>query len=151
MRTFRFRTHSIGALAILTLTGGVAVAQNPSADVLNALEVRQLISHAEPGDHTRLSAHFAALADKYTAEATRHTSMAQDVVGNPSRSLTTGLVTHCNRLAKLNAESAATLRQLAVHHERLAAGAPSTAPASGAANEATAAAARHNELAGLDR
>jgi hypothetical protein len=131
MRTFHIRTLSISTLAIFTLTG-VALAQNRSAGVLNALEVRQLISHTEPGDHAGLGAHFTALADQYTAEARRHKSMAQEVVGNPSRNLTTGLATHCNRLAKLNTESAATLRQLAIHHERLAAGVPSTAKASGA-------------------
>lgn len=37
--------------------------------------------------------------------------------------------THCARLALLNTESAATLRELAAHHERLALGTPSTAPA----------------------
>jgi hypothetical protein len=39
---------------------------------------------------------------------------------------------HCKRLAELNTQSAATLRELAGHHKALAAGAVSTPPAAGA-------------------
>jgi len=42
-----------------------------------------------PGDNARLAAHFTALADRYAAEAKRHTSMAQSFVDNPSRNLGT--------------------------------------------------------------
>lgn len=128
MRTIPFRVLSIGALAFLTLAGG-AVAQTRSSAVLNALEVRTLVASAEPGDNARLSAHFAALAERYTAEAKRHTAMAQAFVGSPSRRVAVNSAAdHCKRLAQLNTESAATVRELATHHERLAAGAPSIAP-----------------------
>lgn len=40
---------------------------------------------------------------------------------------------HCNQLAKLNREAAATLGDLALHHKKLASGAPSTLPPNGAA------------------
>jgi hypothetical protein len=60
-----------------------------------------------------LSAHFSALAERYVAEAARHTSMSRSFVGNPSRNLGTGLSVHCTRLADLNTQSATTLRDLA--------------------------------------
>jgi len=126
MRTIQVRALAIGALTLFTF-GGVATAQTQSSAVLNTLEVRQLVARAEPADHARLSAHFAALAERYTVEAKRHTSMSQGFVGNPSRQLATGMSAHCKRLAELNTQSAATLRELAAHHDRLAAGAPSTA------------------------
>ena len=127
MRTIHFRTLSIGALALFAFAGGAA-AQTKSSAVLNTLEVQQLVKRAEPGDHARLSAHYAALAKRYTTEAKRHTSMSQGFGGNPSRNLATGMSVHCTRLAELNTQLAATLRELATHHEKLAGGAPSTAP-----------------------
>jgi hypothetical protein len=127
MRTIRFRTLSMGALALLTFSGGVA-AQTPPPAVLNTLEVRQLVERAEPGDHARLGAHFAAIAERYTVDARRHTAMSKAIGGNPNRQLATGSSARYTRLAELDTQSAATLRELAVHHERLAAGTPSTVP-----------------------
>ena len=86
MRTVHFRSLSIAAIAILTFAGSVAAQEKPSG-LLNTLEVQQLVKRAEPGDNARLAAHFTALADRYAAEAKRHTSMAQSFVGNPSRNL----------------------------------------------------------------
>ena len=126
MRTIHFRALSIGTLALFTL-GGVATAQTKSSAVLNTVELQQLIKRAEPADHARLSAHFAALAEWYTAEAKRHTSMSQSFVGNPSRQLATGMSAHCKRLAELDTQSATAVRELAAHHEKLAAGTPSAA------------------------
>lgn len=131
MRTIHVPALSISAFALLALTGTIASAQTPAEGVLSTLEVRQLVARAEPDDHSRLSAHFAALAARYTAEAKRHTSMSQGFVGNPNRTLGTGMKAHCSRLAELNTQSAATVRELAAHHERLAAGAPSTVPPNG--------------------
>ena len=90
------------------------------------------IARNAPADNAKLSAHFAALADRYAAEARRHTVMAQSAVGNPNRSTGGGMSMHCKRLAELNTQSAATLRELAVHHKALAAGAASTPPEGGA-------------------
>ncbi len=138
MRTIYVRALSIGALtALLALAGNAAAQTSPSA-VLNALEVRKLIASSEPGDNARLSAHFAALAERYTGEAKRHTAMAHALVGNRNRSVGSGSSMHCTRLAELNTQSAATLRELAAYHEKLAAGVQSTAPRGGARFEAGA-------------
>jgi len=144
MRTIHLRALSIGALTLVTL-GGVATAQTKSSAVLNTVEVQQLVKRAEPADHARLGAHFAALAEWYTAEAKRHTSMSQSFVGNPSRQLATGMSAHCKRLAELNTQSATALRELAVHHEKLAAGSPSAAPRGSAGFEGGAGAPAPNE------
>ena len=90
MRTVYFRSLSIAAMVVLTFAGSVAAQEKPSG-LLNSLEVQQLVKRAEPGDNARLAVHFTALADRYAAEAKRHTSMAQSFVGNPSRNLGTGM------------------------------------------------------------
>jgi hypothetical protein len=131
MRTLQFRSLWLPALALLVFAGN-AVAQDKSPALLNALEVRQLVARAEPSDHARLSAHFAALAERYAAEAKRHTSMSRSFVGNPSRNLGTGMSAHCTRLAELNTQSATTVRELATYHQKLAAGTLSAAPRDGA-------------------
>jgi hypothetical protein len=128
MRTLTFRSPSPAALVLLLAFTGSAAAQGSSPALLNTLEVRQLVARAEPGDNARLSSHFTALAERYAAEAKRHTSMSQSFGGNPSRSLGTGMSAHCKRLADLNTQSATAARELAAHHQKLAAGAPSTPP-----------------------
>ena len=131
MRRLQIRSLSLPALAFLVFAGN-AGAQDKSPALLSTLEVRQLVAHAEPNDHARLSGHFTALAERYTAEARRHTSMSKDSVGNPSRNLTTGLSAHCTRLAELNTQSATAVRELAAYHQKLAAGGTATAPTAGA-------------------
>jgi hypothetical protein len=131
MKTLQIRSLWIPALAFLVFAGN-APAQDRSPAVLNTLEVQQLVKRAEPGDSARLAAHFTALADRYTAEAKRHTSMAQSFVGNPSRNLGTGMSAHCKQLADLNTKSATELRELATYHQKLASGATATPPAGGA-------------------
>ena len=130
MRTVHFRSLSIAAIAVLTFAGSVAAQEKPSG-LLNTLEVQQLVKRAEPGDNARLAAHFTALAERYVAEAKRHTSMAQSFVGNPSRNLATGMSAHCKQLAAFNTQSATTLRELATYHKGLAVGAAATPPAAG--------------------
>jgi hypothetical protein len=71
------------ALAAIPFVG-TAAAQSPSL-ILNTVELRKLVDSAQPADHARLSAHFAALADRYAAEARRHTAMASSYAGNPNR------------------------------------------------------------------
>ena len=131
MRTVHFRSVAIAATAMLTLAGSVAAQDKPTG-LLNSLEVRQLVSRADPADNARLGAHFSALADRYTAEAKRHLSMSQSFVGNPSRNLGTGMSAHCKRLADLNTQSATTARELAAYHEKLASGIPANLPNDGA-------------------
>jgi hypothetical protein len=130
MRTVHLRLVVLAA-ALLAFAGTVTAQDKPNS-LLNTLEVRQLVARAEPADNARLSAHFSALADRYTAEARRHLSMSQSFVGNPSRNLGTGMSVHCKRLAELNTESATTVRELAAYHEKLAVGAPATPPRDGA-------------------
>ena len=131
MRTLQIRSLSIPALAVLVFAGNAA-AQDRSPAVLNTLEVQQLVKRAEPGDNARLAAHFTVLAERYAAEAKRHTSMAQSFVGNPSRSLGTGMSAHCKQLADLNTKSNTELRELAAYHQKLASGVAATPPAGGA-------------------
>jgi hypothetical protein len=118
-------------LAVLAFVAAAA-AQTRAPEVVNVIELRQLVVSAEPGDHARLAAHFAALAEQYTAQAARHTAMSRAFGGNPSHRGVVAAGAHCARLARLNAESAATLRELATHHQRLAMGVLSTAPTEGA-------------------
>ncbi|MBI4887252.1 MAG: hypothetical protein HY824_09170 [Acidobacteria bacterium] len=129
-------TRSIRALALASLallaSAAMASAQTQSSVILNALEVRRLVAGAEPADHARLYAHFTALADRYADEAGRHMQLARAMGGNPNRHMSRSSSAHCTRLAELNASSAATLRELATHHEQLASGFASTAPADGA-------------------
>ena len=136
MTTFTMRTLAMGALAVIAAAGATAAQTAPP--LLNTIEVRKLIESAEPADHARLAGHFSALAGRYDADARRHTAMATSFVGNPSRNLGTGMSAHCKRLATLNTETAATLRELAEHHKTLAAGAASTLPRDAARFEAGA-------------
>ena len=115
------------AIAIPVAHASTLAAQETTA-VLNVLETQQLVERDEPADNARLSAHFAALAKEYEREAARHTLMANSSVGNPNRVVATGMRTHCYHLAELNKESAATARELAAHHKKLAAGVPSMPP-----------------------
>ena len=126
MTTFSIRTLTIAALAIVAVAGP-ATAQNTSP-ILTTLEVRRLVASGEPADHAALVRHFTALAERYEAEARRHTAMATAFVGNPNRNLGGGMSAHCKRLATLNTQSATALRELAGHHRALAAGAASAVP-----------------------
>jgi hypothetical protein len=131
MRRFQIRSLSLPALAFLVFAGN-AIAQDKSPALLNTLEVQQLVKRAEPGDNARLAANFTALAERYVAEAKRHTSMSQSFVGNPSRNLGTGMSAHCKQLADLNTQSATAVRELATYHQKLASGAAATPPTAGA-------------------
>jgi hypothetical protein len=131
MRTIHIHSLSLAALAFLIFAGNAA-AESKSPALLNTLEVQQLVKRTEPADNARLAGHFTALAERYTAEAKRHMSMSQSFVGNPSRSLGTGMSAHCKRLADLNTQSATELRELAAYHQKLASGATATPPAAGA-------------------
>ena len=128
MRIIRLRALSVGALALFTFVGGAA-AQTASSAVLNSLEVKELINRAEPADHARLGVHFAVLAEQHAADAKRHRTMAQAFIAGPTRRTAANSASdHCKRLEQLNLKSAATLRELAAHHERLAAGQASAVP-----------------------
>jgi hypothetical protein len=121
---------AVAAFAVLGFAANSPAQSRPSG-LLNSFEVQQLVSRAEPGDHVRLTAHFRALADRYAAEATQHTSMAHGFAGNPSRNFGSGMRAYCKRLADLNTQSATTVRELAAYHDKLSVGSPATPPAEG--------------------
>ena len=128
MRSNHFRGIAIGLLAIGAFAAQAAAQGIPSA-ILTSLEVRQLIARGEPADHARLRGHFLALADQYEADARQHNAMARAFIASPSvRVRAQSSADHCKRLERLAGDSAATVRELAAHHDRLAAGNPSTAP-----------------------
>ena len=114
--------------ALLAVVATATAQTRPSA-ILNTIELKQLIERAEPADHVRLSAHFSALADQYTTGANRHSAMSNAFDGNPNRQGASGMREHAKRLAELDRQSAAALRELAIHHEALAAGKSSRVPA----------------------
>jgi hypothetical protein len=131
MKTIYLHALLMGALALF-ISAGVA-AQTTSSAVLNSLEVQELIKRAAPADHARLEVHFTTLAAQYAAEAKRHSSMAQAFIASPiRRTAANSAADHCKRLEQLNLQTAATLRELAAHHEKLTSGAPSTPPRGGA-------------------
>ena len=127
------RTIQLGAFVIGLLALSVAQAAARPEPVLNVVELQKLIASGTPGDNARLATHFTALADQSASEARRHQTMSSGFGVNPNRQLGSHMAPHCNRLAKLNEEAAATLRELAAHHQKLAAGISSTAPSAGAA------------------
>jgi hypothetical protein len=145
MRTSHFTRRSLSALAVVMVGAGLAFAQDRPSPILNSVEVRQLAARAEAADQARLGSHFSALADRYAADAERHTAMARAFGGNPNRSLATDMPVHCKRLAQLSTESATVLRELAAHHRKLAGGSASEPPAAGAKFEAGAGAREPNE------
>ena len=128
MRTNSIHVFAGAALALATFVT-TATAQTTAAPILNTLEVQKLVASADPADNARVSAHFAALADRYAREASRHDAMAQAFIAAPTRRTpTNSAADHCKRLATLNKQSADTLRELAAYHEKRAAGAAAIAP-----------------------
>jgi hypothetical protein len=130
MRTFFVRSLFIPALATLSVAASLAAQERPSA-VLSAPEVSQLISRAQPADHARVGAHFAALADQEAADAKRHTSMQQAYAGS-TKAMAVNMSSHCKALASRSLESAANLREIAAYHRATAGGAVADAPRSAA-------------------
>ena len=135
MRPVHFRSLALALAAVVALPA-LAMAQTASP-ILNALEVRKLVASTDPAANERLSAHFAALADQYAREATRHDGMAQAFIAAPTRRTpANSAADHCKRLARLNKQSADTLRELAAYHAKRAAGAAAAAPKGGASFQA---------------
>ena len=132
MKTIIWHAVAVGVLA-LGVGAGNAVAQTAGSPVLNTVELRKLVTSTDPADNARLSAHFTALSERYAAEAKRHGAIAQGVVGTRTQAASIAAADQYRRLAQLNAEAAEALRELAGHHEKLAAGVASRAPRQGAA------------------
>ena len=127
MRIIRSWTVAAGVLVLLAMAG-IAAAQDIPRE-LSALQVIQFVSSGQPVDHARLRDHFVALADRYTANAARHTAMMSAFAGNPNRTSGENLAVHCRRLADQATKAADTVGALAYHHGLLADGMLSVAPA----------------------
>jgi hypothetical protein len=133
MRGLTLRAAALGAVTVLVCAGAARAQAGAQAGarspILSTLEVKKLVASGDPADNARLAAHFSALADQYAADAERHKEMAQAFIASPTRrTAVNAAADHCKRLAELNTEAAKTLRELAAHHDKLAAGAASTAP-----------------------
>jgi hypothetical protein len=137
MKPVHFRSLALVLSALVALST-LAMAQTASP-ILNALEVQRLVASTEPAENARVSAHFAALADQFAREATRHDAMAQAFIAGPARRTpANSAADHCKRLATLNRQSADTLRELAAYHAKRASGAAAAAPKGGARFQAGA-------------
>ena len=129
MRRPSFRTMFAG-LAIAGFATAAA-AQDRTA-LLTSIEVKELVASGQRDDHARLRDHFAALADKYEADAQRHTAIGKSLTGNPNHPPAVPPGARYARLAESETASATTVRELSAHHGRLAAGQVSQAPANSA-------------------
>jgi hypothetical protein len=82
-----------------------------------------------PTDHRQLNKHFVEMAARYTADADAHAAMAASYrrsPGNSNRRTFRKAAIQCDRLAEGARKAAATARELATYHERLAAGTPAS-------------------------
>jgi hypothetical protein len=140
--TSRFSSVAIAA-TFIALGATTALAQPPASSLLNDLELRQLVARSEPADHARLAWHFNLLAERYTADAKRHASMALGAGAQSGRQ--PGLAVHCKQLASHDTELAATARELATFHVQAGQGASSAAPADSGKLTAGAGARRAND------
>jgi len=101
-------------------------AQSTSADVLSEKELRALIGTARSAaDHLKLARHFAAIADRYDADAAEHEEMAKAYRARPTPSETKrpgapDTAAHCDRLAEFAKNSAREARALAAEHRAMA-------------------------------
>lgn len=121
-------------LVVLVALASSATPSNAPAQVtlrapLTESDVRRLIASGEPADHARLNAHFAAMAERYAADAARHEAMGNAFAGNTKLAhLATSQREHCRQLTVRNRESSAILQGLAKHHAALATGVASEPP-----------------------
>lgn len=136
MTPFTIR-RSVAALAFVACGTGAALAQGTPSSILDSVRVRQLVASEAPADQAALAAHFTALADRHASAATLHEAMGESASVNP-RGNGHEMKAHCRRLASLEKQASATLRELAAHHAALGGGVASTAPKSGAKYQAGA-------------
>ena len=115
----RFSRLLIAGAAMLAMASPLAA--QTSSGVLNSVEVKRLVTEGTPAANATLAKHFAALADKYAAEAAAHRVMANAYTGNPNHSLGGGMSLHCRNLAELATDSAKNAREIATYHTALAA------------------------------
>jgi hypothetical protein len=130
----RFSRLLIAGAAVLVMASPLAA--QTSSGILNSLEVKRLVTEGTPAANATLSKHFAALADKYAAEAAAHRVMANAYSGNPNHPFGSGMGIHCRKLAELATDSEKTAREMVTYHTDLAAGASPEPPKGAAAFDA---------------
>lgn len=139
MTTYLVRSVLLAVLAALTSASLLVAQSSLQSSQLNEAEVRQLIARGEPTDHARLNSYFTAMADRYAADAKRHETMGQAFAGNTKlANIGASQREHCRQLSARNLDSAATLREVASHHAKLAAGQVSAPPRGAEKVEGTA-------------
>lgn len=103
-----------------------AETQASSADVMSEKELLALVSTAKSReDHLKLSKHFAAMAERYEADAVEHTAMAKAYRARPTASETKrpgspDTSAHCDRLAEFARSAAKVARELGQEHVQMA-------------------------------
>lgn len=131
----RFRkVDAVNALCRLLMAAGlvavaaVAGAQAPSG-IVNSLVVKRLAATGTPEANQALAHHFAALADRYAADADQDRALASAFVGNPTRTFGNAIDVHYARAAESATEWARAARDMARYHQQRAAGEKPIAPA----------------------
>ena len=125
------RLRLLGVLTFAAIAA-VGAAQEAAPGLLTASQVRELATQASsPAEHSQLRDHFATLAGRYEADATRFAGQAP-LAGNPNRRSGVDHQMHWTRLGQTAAEMAKAARELATFHGTRASGAPATRPADSA-------------------
>lgn len=121
------RTQFVALAAALVVTTATPLfARQQTTDLLSVQQVQELVATAAtPADHQKLARHFRALALKYEADATSHTTLAAQYKKQPTPSETKrpgapDTASHCERFAKLAASAAKEAKALASAHEKMA-------------------------------
>jgi hypothetical protein len=114
----------VGVWGLAAASAFVSAAQEQLTDK----QMEELAAGAPtPAEHARLGQHFLDMAASLTADADVHAIMAAGYrrnPGNPNRPTYGDPAMHCDRYAQSARKAAATARELASYHERLARGVP---------------------------
>ena len=131
MKAIHIRVLAAGVLAFSAIAAAQA-AQDAKPGLLTTAQVRELATKASgPSEHAQLRDHFAALAERYEADAKRFSAKAP-LAGNPNRRSGVDYQMHWTRLGQTAAEMAKSARELAAFHGKLATGSSATRPADSA-------------------
>jgi hypothetical protein len=114
------------AVTIAALALGGVTPVNAVSVPLSKEEAKELAATAAtPADHLKLAAYFNDEADRFTAEAIEHETLANahrvqtDAVAL-KHTMSGNTAGHCDYFAKVAREKAKTNRELATEHQRLA-------------------------------
>jgi hypothetical protein len=122
--------------AVLVLTSFAAKAQTqPNPEKLSKQQLLSLVAAAKtPVEHLRIAQYYEAQAQEFQAQASEHEQMVAAYKANSSLSTNknqASTIGHCEHyIAALNAQAASN-RELAASHRRMAAEASEKSPSSG--------------------